>query len=217
VAFASDRQPGVAIFEKPAAGGPDERILIGAPVASAADWSRDGHFLFFTEPSFGQSHVGVLQLVADRKRERLMATAFSERTPRLSPDGRWLAYSSDETGRAEVYVISFPGRQDKWRVSSAGGVEPVWRADGKELFYIAADQKLMAASVHIGESFRILGSPAVLFQTRTESSGQLGIIGRNQYVASPDGQRFLIRQVPLDAPPPLITTVVNWTAALQRR
>ena len=216
VAFASDRQGKLAIFEKSAAGGPDERMLVEAPVDSVVDWSRDGRFLFFTEPSLVRPDVAVLRLVTDGKRERFIDTPFNERTPRLSPDGRWLAYSSDETGRAEVYVTSFPGRQERWRVSSAGGVEPVWRADGKELFYIAADQKLMAASVRTGESFRILETPAGLFQTRTESSGQLGIMGRNQYVVSPDGQRFLIRQVPPDAPLPPITIVVDWTATLQR-
>jgi eukaryotic-like serine/threonine-protein kinase len=141
VAFTSDREGRLAIFDKPVAGASDERMLVEAPVASAVDWSRDGRFLFYTEPSFVRPNIAVLRLVTDREREQLIETPFSERTPRLSPDGRWLAYSSDETGRAEVYVSSFPRQQEKRRVSSSGGVEPVWRADGKELFYIAADQK----------------------------------------------------------------------------
>jgi Tol biopolymer transport system component len=216
VAFRSDRPGGQAIVDKPASGGPDERLLVATPLSTPADWSEDGRAIFYTEPTSARTSVAVLRLVTNAKSERVIGTPFNERTPRLSPDGRWLAYSSDETGRAEVYVTSFPGHQNKWRVSSVGGVEPVWRSDGNELFYIAANRELMAASVHTRDSFRIVRTPAPLFQTRAETSGQLGIVGRNQYVASPDGQRFVIRQVSPGGPPPPITVVLHWTAALAR-
>jgi hypothetical protein len=97
-------------------------------------------------------------------------------------------------------------------VSSAGGIEPTWRGDGRELYFLATDQRLMAVSVRTGESFQMLGEPIALFHTRTEGSGQLGIIGRNQYQPSRNGQRFLIRQGDLPLPP--ITVIVDWPAKL---
>jgi len=214
VAYRSERPPGQAIVDKPASGGPDERLLVADPLATPADWSERA--IFYTRMTAARAEAAVLRLVTNPKSEAVIGTPFNERTPRLSPDGRWLAYSSDETGRAEVYVTPFPGRQGKWLVSTAGGVEPVWRSDGSELFYIAANRELMAASVHTGDSFRVVGTPAGLFQTGVETSGQIGIVGRNQYVASADGQRFVIRQVPPGVQPSPITVVLNWTCAMTR-
>ena len=136
--------------------------------------------------------------------------AFTEIDPYFSPDGRFLAYMSTESGRAEIYVQSFPGPGGKWQVSSAGGSDPSWRADGKELFYRAPDQKLMAADIRTGDDFQA-GIPKPLFPGRVAPG-----TARNKYLATPDGQRFLF-VAPLGREAMIPTTVVlNWNAELGR-
>jgi dipeptidyl aminopeptidase/acylaminoacyl peptidase len=136
---------------------------------------------------------------------------------RISPNGRWLAYVSDTSGRREIYVHAFPNGADRtWRISSQGGIEPQWRGDGRELFFLGADQKMMAAPVITdGSAFRA-GTPIALFSTDLDANG-LPVSGRNQYVVTADGQRFLINQPRRDAGPSPVTVLVNWTAALKRR
>jgi Tol biopolymer transport system component len=134
-------------------------------------------------------------------------------TSQLSPDGRWLAYRSNESGSNEVYVRDFPSGGTRWLVSSAGGIEPRWRRDGRELYYLAADRTMMAVAVRAGATFEA-GKPTPLFKTRASGSS-FGTLSRNQYDVTPDGQRFLILQPVADKPSP-ITVVVNWTAALRR-
>ena len=118
-----------------------------------------------------------------------------------------MAYASDMTGKDEIYVRAFPRADTARQVSMSGGIEPQWRRDGKELFWIAADRRLMTASVDTTGTFHS-GAPTALFQT-TKSTARLGIIGRTRTVA-PDGQRFLINQPPVHDGPPPITVIVNW-------
>jgi hypothetical protein len=127
----------------------------------------------------------------------------------FSPDGRLVAYTSNESGRFEVYVETFPRSDRKWSVSTNGGYEPRWRADGREIYYLSEDRKLTAVSVGAGPSF---GIPQTLFQTRA-SSGVTA--NRTHYVPSRDGQRFLINMA-ADAVASPITIVLNWTAALKK-
>jgi eukaryotic-like serine/threonine-protein kinase len=127
----------------------------------------------------------------------------------FSPDGRLVAYTSNESGRFEIYVETVPPSDQKSPVSTNGGYEPRWRADGREIYYLSDDRKLMAVPVGAGPSF---GIPKPLFETRVAP----GVIGnRTHYVPSRDGQRFLVNTA-LDAPIPPITVVVNWTATLKK-
>jgi eukaryotic-like serine/threonine-protein kinase len=128
----------------------------------------------------------------------------------FSPDGRLLAYSSNESGRFEVHVQTFPPSDRKWQVSTAGGYEPRWRGDGREIYYLSEDRKLMAVSVDAGPSF---GVPKPLFQTRVLPGVNAQ---RTSYVPSRDGRRFLVNTQTGDPPPNPITVVLNWTAGLKR-
>jgi hypothetical protein len=127
----------------------------------------------------------------------------------FSPDGRLVAYTSNESGRFEVYVETVPQSDHKWSVSAGGGYEPRWRADGREVYYLSEDRKLVAVGVDPGPSF---GIPQALFQTQVP----VGVIAnRTHYVPSRDGQRFLINMA-LDAAPSPITVVLNWTGMLKK-
>jgi Tol biopolymer transport system component len=126
--------------------------------------------------------------------------------PRFSPDGKWIAYSSNASGRIEVYVTPFPHPEGKWQLSSAGGSAPRWRRDGKELFYVSADRTLMAVDVRAGSSVEG-GVPVPLFSPR--------FVNVYFYDVSADGQRFLVNTELPEEPFPL-TLVVNWTAGLER-
>jgi hypothetical protein len=129
--------------------------------------------------------------------------------PAFSPDGRLIAYMSNESGRQEIYVESYPEAGGKWQISSGGGVEPRWRADGKELFYRAADQKLMAVDIAMEGGNLKAGLPHALFVGRYDTG-----TARNRFLTSADGQRFLL-VAPLgrDAMSPT-TVVLNWAADL---
>jgi hypothetical protein len=131
---------------------------------------------------------------------------------RLSPNGRWIAYVSDTSGRGEVYVQPFPaGDVTPRQVSEQGGIEPQWRADGRELFFLAADKQLMAVPIASDGALRT-GTPSALFMTGLDLD-RLGVSGRNQYLASPSGDRFLINQSRPGAEPPPIVVILNWMAA----
>src|SRR5205823_22024 len=121
------------------------------------------------------------------------ASSANEITGKISPDGRWLAYSSNETGRYEVYVQTFPIPGGKRQVSTAGGHQPTWRADGKELFFLALDSKINAVAIK-GDTALDISPPQALFEIRLPRSIPSGI-GRAQYYASHDGQRFLVNVV----------------------
>jgi hypothetical protein len=155
----------------------------------------------------------VLPLTGHRKPAPLSEADVQTDSPewggQISPDGRWIAYVSSESGRHEVYVRPFPSGDGRWQISVDGGMEPVWRSDGSEIFYLAADRNLMAAAVKTGPSFES-GVPTRLFATRI-TPPTLSLI-RNQYAVSADGQRFLVRGVPSQP----ITVVSNWTAALKK-
>jgi hypothetical protein len=127
----------------------------------------------------------------------------------LSPDGRWMAYTSNESGRNEVYVQPFPGPGGKWQTSRDGGAWPTWRADGRELYFVAADRKLMAVDVKAGDAFEA-GDPRPLFSTR------IRIAFSREYDVTPDGKHFLVNIVLGEENIAPITLVQNWMAALKR-
>jgi serine/threonine protein kinase len=178
-------------------------------------WSRDGRALIFHDAGSKMDlDLWLLPLDRDRKPVPLLQTEFREAQAQLSPDGRWFAYASNESGRNEVYVRAFPSGEGRHQISTQGGLEPTWRGDGKELFYLAADRTLMSVPVTTGSTFEA-GLPVRLFETRMSPLLNAGYT-RNQYVVSADGQRILINQPPPSLPPSPITVVVNWTAALAR-
>jgi eukaryotic-like serine/threonine-protein kinase len=137
-----------------------------------------------------------------------------ETQAQVSPDGRWITFASEETGRLQVMIAAFPSGDSQRQVSTNGGIQPKWRGDGKELYFVAPDQSLMAASVTLGSTIQI-GIPEKLFATRMRSSLASGYI-RNEYVPAADGQKFLIDHHPGAPPSSSATVVINWMAALNK-
>jgi dipeptidyl aminopeptidase/acylaminoacyl peptidase len=146
---------------------------------------------------------------AGRKPFAFLQTQATETNAQISPDGKWVAYESDESGRNEVYVTPFPGPGSKWQVSVSGGSRPRWRRDAKEIFYLAQDAKLMAAEIRpLGTSLEI-GTVRPLFQVRPSFPG-------NVYDVTGDGKRFLVNSTTMDEIVTPINLVVNWPAALKK-
>lgn len=139
-----------------------------------------------------------------------LETTFNEGNARLSPDGRWVAYTSNQSGRSEVYVQAFPGPSGRSQVSTDGGTEPVWARSGRELFYREGD-KMMAVAVESGPAFKA-AAPRVLFSGRYATV----VWGEANYDVSPDGQRFLMLRSEAQPPATELHLVVNWFAELQR-
>jgi hypothetical protein len=137
--------------------------------------------------------------------------AFNEVAAQFSPDGRWMAYTSNESGQPQVYVQAIPASGAKWQISSDGGDQPRWRGDGKELFYISADQKLMAAPVKAEAGFET-GPPQPLFEIDPVAP----LRGFFAYQPTADGQRFLVNMAAGESTRPAINVVLNWRAALKK-
>jgi hypothetical protein len=151
-------------------------------------------------------------LSGDRKPFQVVApTGNLVDEPQLSPDSHWLAFNSSESGRSEIYVQPFPERGERVRITTSGGAQPKWRADGKELFFLALDGTLMSAEMKVNDSAIAPTTPRPLFQT-----GLNVTVYADQYAVTGDGQRFiLLKPVAPQAPPP-ITIVVNWPATLKQ-
>jgi Tol biopolymer transport system component len=182
-----------------------------------SDWSRDGKFIIYSQLDEKlKSDVWVLPIIGNSKggdeRPEIHKEA-SESGATLSPDGRWLAYTSDETERFEVYVQAFPGGGNKLRVSTGGGFGPRWRQDGRELFYYAGDGKLMAVPVRSSESFeKETAVPLFAFRAGTTPN----VSGAPPYAVTGDGKRFLINTVVVAEPQAPLTVVVNLAAELKK-
>jgi len=144
----------------------------------------------------------------------VLQTPFIDARPRISPDGRWLAYYSSESGRPEIFVTSFPNRQGKWQVSTAGGNFPRWRRDGREIFYLAPDNSLMAVDVNSTGPTLEVGSARRLFELRAR---QFPVAGQSGYAydVSPDGHRILVNALLEEANEVPITVVANWPTLLE--
>jgi eukaryotic-like serine/threonine-protein kinase len=178
---------------------------------TATDWSSDGRFILYTfSGSFpATSDIWALPLFGDRKPFPVAHSTFTESLGRLSPDGRWIAYMTDETGAPNIYVQPFRRAGGKYRISPNGGRNPHWRADGKELFYLDGDGAMTVVPIAAGDTFEA-GVPTTLFGT--------AVLGLQQvYAVTRDGQRFLINARPqsaITAAP--LTVIVNWTSTLQQ-
>ncbi|HEV2664055.1 MAG TPA: protein kinase, partial [Blastocatellia bacterium] len=214
IVWASTRDSGVAnLYQNAASLAGEETLLLKSDyIKIPTDWSRDGRFSIYhpIDPKT-KVDVWVLPAAAGGAAKPLVRTEANEAAATLSPNGRWLAYVSDVSGRFEVYVQSFPAGGGKQQVSTGGGAYPRWRGDGRELFYYAGDGKLMAVQVRSGESFEV-GAAAPLFEFR---AGTL-LTNLAPYAVAADGQRFLISAVVETEPNAPLTVVVNWAADLKK-
>lgn len=213
VIFSSGREGVTNLFKKLLDGGPEEPLFRTESNKLLNQWSADGRYLVYQSASVSTAwDLWVLPLSGGGQAKPFAQTKYNECQGNLSPDGRWMAYASDESGEWEIYVQPFPEVPSrKKQVSSHGGTSPQWRRDGKELFYLSRDRKLMAVPVETRGGFKA-GEPKPLFGAPTPA---IITFYENVYAPSADGQRFLITTPVAQAPMPIIV-VVNWTAEAQR-
>jgi len=212
VMFASDRSGAPDLYRKPASGtGDDELVLRETNFRMPTSWSSDGRFVLFHEA--GPQGYNLQVLAADGTTRPFLVTPFNEVQGRLSPDGKWVAYASDDSGRLEVFVQPFAAGGGKWQISTDGGSQPEWRQDGRELFYISADRKLMSIAVKATSAAFEAATPRALFDVVTPEATAPYF---HHYAAAPDGQRFLVNTMAEQGAPAPITVVVNWPGLLKR-
>jgi serine/threonine protein kinase len=213
IAFTSTRSGAQDIYVKDFRGvGDAAPIWQDGAYKVVTDWSGDGRTLIVQRLSHETSwDLWAFPLGGHADPFPIVADEFTEVQGRLSPDGHWIAYSSDESGKSQIYVQPFPGRGAKQRVSSVAGTEPFWRGDGKELYYLTLDGDLMMLTIDTSSGFHS-GTPQPLFHARVSANYQT----RNRFCPSADGQRFLLLATgtPRLAP---TTVVLNWTAELNER
>ena len=204
-----------AIYTKPSTGVGNPELLLNfdKEITGVGDWSQDGKFVLFTvsDPKTG-SDIWVLPLSGDRKPVPFIEVPGNQASPKFSPDGRWIAYSSNESRTSEVYIQPFPPNGQRVQVSIGDGSQPRWRGDGKELFFVTNSREIMAADIRIGASGITAGQPRTLFVAPSNFSNNISV--------TRDGQRFLL-SIPANSNPlrdedsqPL-TVVTNWTATLK--
>jgi dipeptidyl aminopeptidase/acylaminoacyl peptidase len=219
IAFDSNRAGTRDLYVKAASGADVEEVLMASPQTKIpTDWSADGRFLlyFSIDPQTNRD-LWMLPLEGDRTPRVFLNSPFDERNGTFSPDGRWVAYESNESGRSEIYVRPFTGPAasgasasqvgGQWQVSTAGGIFPRWRRDGRELYYLAPDGAMMAAPVTVAGVTLAPGAPVALFPTRVYGGG-VDIAQGRQYDVTRDG-RFLINTVLDEAAAP-ITLIQHW-------
>jgi serine/threonine-protein kinase len=221
IGFRSWKLGGMTMWSVPAdRSGPDERLLDQKGMQSVVSWSPDGNYIAYVDafPGTGMDAL-VLPLKGERKPVPIARTKFLEGSPKFSPDGKWLAYCSNESGRAEVFVQPFPGPGPKIQVSTEGGTDPLWRRTGGELYYRSGD-KMMIVEVRTQPTFTA-GRPKLLWEGHyshgmSSSCGAPGVTSFN-YDVTPDGQRFLmVKDMHQDVASNKIEVVLNWTEELKR-
>jgi Tol biopolymer transport system component len=217
--YTSTRGGGISLIRTRVRGsGGGEQTLPGDGLGLgrfAANWSRDGHFLVYIAGGriIARSDLWIAPLSGSGKPYPFLETPFIETHGRFSPNGRWLAFTSNTSGVPEVYVTAFPSRGERTRVSAAGGGWPRWGDDGKEIVYVGAGGQMMSAAVAgDGPAFRV-DRVGPLFTVRMRPSTRLDAY---LYDMSSDGQRFLVSGFVDDIKPGAITLVVNWPQELER-
>jgi serine/threonine protein kinase/Tol biopolymer transport system component len=218
--FRNNRSGFIEFYERSTAGGGSDRLVLSADAYRAAqisslnlvptDWSPDGRHVIFSAPTPVSGYdIWLCPLDSNAKPAKFVGSAAQEMHGNFSPDGRLVAYSSNESGQVEVYVETVPRSDRKWALSTSGGYEPRWRHDQREIYYLSADRKLMAVPVAAGPSF---GIPRALFQSAVPSGV---IVNRTHYVPTRNGERFLVNTV-VGVPASPITMVLNWAATLKK-
>ena len=195
-----------------ASGTGTEEVLFAPPARSfLTDWSPDGRHLLFMLNG-GATRTDIWSYGVERRTPTsLLSSGFNEGWATFSPDGKWMAYVSDEDQQRQVYVRSFPDGDEKSQISTGGGGQPQWQRDGQELFYIAPDNTLMAVGIHAAAARITARAPQALFPANVEQ----GITIRNQYAVPADGQRFLILSA-VDRSASPIVAVLNWRGLIKK-
>ena len=213
ILFASSRNQKFDLFVKNADGGQEEKLLDFHDAEQGDkypyDWSRDGKYILYTPAA----ELWVATFPELKARVFLVAPGII-RNAQFSPDGKWVAYASNESGRFEIYVTSFPAAEGKWQVSSGGGTQPRWRGDTRELFYLAPDGKMMAVPVTAGANFDT-SPPVALFQTHAREA--FATSEQVSYDVTKDGQRFLINTQVKNADIQPMSVILNWGAEVKKK
>jgi Tol biopolymer transport system component len=228
IAFASNRKGGnFNLYQRATNGTGQDELLFESkdPGQLPWGWSPDGRFLLYRVQDAKNGYaLWALPVMGQGEKKPFVVrdSPFLESQDQLSPDGRWLAYTSNESGDDQVDVVPFAPAFDKpitgkWQISAAGGTQPRWRGDGKELYYVAPDRKLMAVEVKATPLTFDWGTPQPLFDLRSYIDASNAFLWG--YVPSADGKRFLVAEIPgtnSDAPPPPMTVVVNWLGSVKK-
>ena len=219
IAFRTNRKGLVELYQKSAGGGGDDQPLlvedavramgVGSSNLLPSDWSSDGQYIAFATGI--PTDLWLLPAAGKKSPVRLTRSPSAELHANFSPDGRFIAYTSNESGRYEVYAQTLPQSDRKWTISTDGGYEPRWRADGREIYYLSEDRKLMAVPVSTGAA--PFGVPRALFQTEVHAGVYML---RTHYVPNRAGTRFLVHTRSGDLVPVPITVVLNWTAGSKK-
>jgi eukaryotic-like serine/threonine-protein kinase len=207
VAYSAEHDGRLRLLVRNADGATPERLLADSPNdLYMYDWSRDGRYFAYceTDPKT-KIDIWILPAVGDRKPFPLLQTPFNEDSPRFSPDGRWIAYVSDETGRNEIYVASFPERDARWQISTGGGILPRWNGNGSELFYISFNGSLMSVPLSPNHRQFSWSAPQRVFT--------MWIPGAS-YDVAPGGDRFLVLLPTDDVKANELTLLLNWRAGV---
>jgi Tol biopolymer transport system component len=220
IVFNNNPEGNFDLYQKPSSGaGSDELLLRTAEDKYPLDLSSDGKYLLYQ--SFAgpktQSDLWILPLSGsqqgqDRKPLLYLQTEFNETDGRFSPDGHWVAYTSDESGQNEIYVRSFPPSGSRWQVSTSGGRGPRWRRDGKELYYLSPDNRIMSAEIAFTAGSVEVSNVHLLFEVPLIV--QLVFPG---YDVSPDGTRFLVNVQSETQNQTPLSLVVNWDVAMKKK
>ncbi len=215
IVWSSSAEGHFDLYVKSASGAGNVEVLDGSDTTKYPDdWSRDGRFISFTQidpKAKTGADLWILPMSGDRKPYAFLATPFNEGNGVFSPDGRWLAYESDESGRLEIYITPFPQGGAKWQVSQGGGTTPSWRPEGRAVFYATPDGKLMEATVDVKGGAVEVGTPHEFSKTHLPDFGSEVWF----YTLAPKADRVLVLRPEETAPVPL-TLVTHWTAGLKR-
>jgi Tol biopolymer transport system component len=216
-AFSSGRDGDAQIYVKDASGaGMEERLTDGPGIKFVLDWSKDGKYILFRQENVATGRgLMALPLQGDRKPFPVSATQFTESTGAISPDGHWVACSSNDSGRFEIYVQAFPGSgsgvKGRWQISNGPSYDVKWRGDGKELYWEAQDgMRIMGATIEGGPQGMKAGTPRVVVPV------EFVVGGVREFDVTPDGQRFLVVAKSLDTQANRLTVLANWPAALRK-
>jgi dipeptidyl aminopeptidase/acylaminoacyl peptidase len=212
ILYSSDRNGTCDLYLKEASGtGAADEVFAAEQIVHGSDWSRDGSYAaFITRGEDTGWDIWAMPMDPSGEPFAVVRSEFREVRPRFSPDARWIVYQSNESGRDEIYVTQFPGPGGKFQVSTDGGSEPHWSADGREIIYLDNTQHLVSVAVEIGETFRA-ALPETLFEARLFPR-----IQRSRFVVTPDAQRFLVLSPMGTQSQPPTVVVLNWHANLQR-